>query len=97
MDLGLAGNTITRVILDYGATIHTDGGYEIRIESTFAVHTGDTQLMISPETDHTATQTKRLESLISHTITSATASDTSGTLRLIIDNHTQLVAEPPDL
>jgi hypothetical protein len=87
MELGLDGQTVIRACFDYGISLQTDNGYEIRIESDYVVQSsGDRSGCGSQDPGHILAAA--LNEIIS------TAIVDSGTLNLTFSNGTVLRVEP---
>ena len=92
MELGLRGQSIISIDVDYTVSFNLSGGYEIRIETPFSLHDSGGDLQVSPGTDPELS-TARLDALIGPTIITSVAED-SGTLRLNFANGSRLRVEP---
>lgn len=48
MDLSIEGETVVRVCFDEALTFLTDGGFELRIETSAAIETSSENMMLEP-------------------------------------------------
>lgn len=93
MDIDLEGQSVTQVDCDYTVSVHTDGGYEIQIESSFSFRTRDQEAVITPgESDQSADYAN---SLFRRKIARAEFSDT-GTLCIAFVDGGELRVNPDD-
>jgi uncharacterized protein DUF6188 len=94
MELELDGQTVIRVCFDYGISLQTDNGFEIRIEADYVAR---------PLSDPVGDQPGRISqdpgailAVRNQIISVATVAD-SGTLSLTFSNGTVLSVEPHEM
>lgn len=80
MNLGIAGESVERVALDFGIMLITDNGAEIRIEAAFTLRSANGTVVVDPAqpTDSVAI----VPSVLHEMIADATAVDDTGVLAL---------------
>lgn len=93
MELELHGQQVSKLDYDYTVAIHTDTGYEIRIEEDYTLTTPQGTHTYSPEPS--TEDSGPLDILNEQTITAATANDTA-TLTLTVTDGTQLQVAASD-
>jgi len=89
VNLGVVGQSVERISIDYAITLLTDGGAEVRIETTFSIRLpGRDVAVVEPE--HLVGGSAWLAAVLHEMITEASVSEKTGTLMLGFANGTRL-------
>lgn len=95
VNLGIVGHSVERVAFDFGVTLVTDGGAEIRIETAFTFRTADrANAVLDPAEPGDSAAV--LPSVLHEMITGATADDATGSLVLEFVHGARLEVLPSD-
>lgn len=95
MNLGIVGRSVERVVFDFGVTLITDHGAEIRIETAFTLRTSDGASVVIDPTEPSDSAAV-LPSVLHEMITGATADDSTGSLDLEFVHGGRLQVLPSD-
>ena len=95
MNLGIAGQAISRIGFDFAIILLTDDGAEIRIESELSIRSpsGDIHIL---DPEHSGGNASQVLSLLHGVVRRATADETTGELSLEFDDGSQLRVDPDD-
>ena len=89
VNLGIAGQSIERVSLDYAVSLLTDGGAEVRIESSFWFRTPTGEVvLVDPEMPGQGVE--KFLAMLHQMITEASVVEGTGTLVIEVVNGTRL-------
>lgn len=95
MNLGIVGQSIERVSLDYAVTVLTDGGAEIRIETVFTVRASSGEsVLVDPVRPGRGAEL--ITAILHERITGAAVEEGTGSLALDLMNGSRLEVAPSE-
>jgi hypothetical protein len=90
VDLGFAGQTLSKCDVGFAVRLEFTGGYEVQVETPFLVRTSDGDHSVVPGEDTEAAATVR--GLTGRAVTESTADDRGG-LRIDLDGGIRILVE----